>query len=868
MPRTYTAPEFALWESGEFVVHLDVLIERVIGGAPTLQSYRDFSGRNWIRSLKLDPPGVDRSIGSGMLTLHRQVGAASLATMMQSSALNLDGATYAPALDFGREVEVRVALMAPGASPAAGDWKTIFQGTTDDPVWGGKGSSVVQVPFRDGAGYLSDTYIRDERAYGSDDGVDAVEVMQAILDDQFGASYYALQDLTTGDRFMVTSYRVLDVSVWQALETLALQWGGKRMAFVWNESEGQFQPSVIEPPRSKTTPDFEVSPSTYIDVDNIATGGKNLRTIVRGTTVSAAGAVLTKQIPAEEDVATDPKVLLYGQRYMGVNEGATSEVDTQDELDAMVQAIYDDVSTPVIPLEPQTKLCWFAAVDDLVTWGANTLLFDVAQDSAILNLSHDFPSPGVGRTRFRCAGSPKGAYAGWPAVGIPIAGRNARDLGDTYFAIYNVREVLAQSTATHYAITWDQGAGVEEIWGAFGQYERETNEGWAELAAAIVYIADDNSTVLLIPRPVEGEVTLLQLEPRYVDTASRVLTAGGVSRSAWGAGAIREGVVDVDVVEVAGIATAYWKEQGAGISVTDRDVYVQAGHGAPEGPVAPTRGPGDTSVVYSRELQAGEYEHDATIATEGRTVILPYLTYASGRVYLVKIPPFDPGLDPLLLQPIGGVEFDVADGIAVSGDGDVRSLKAYRTDVADTDPDYWEEARDATAFVFMPPVPSTERWAVRVRGYSVPKLQQATATPEQYDERDVFVDNGAAAPGMTWEAVNAEEPPTDGNDEITIALNATAPVGGFTARVWYSLNTGYGWSPYLNVTSELSPALSAPPGSATDYAWASGQERQTPDPGLEHFFRLAQFSFRCEILDGSGIVVDTEYAEVSYYVLR
>jgi hypothetical protein len=72
---------------------------------------------------------------------------------------------------------------------------------------------------------------------------------------------------------------------------------------------------VLDPDRAKVTPDYAIGPETYLEVEEISTRGKDLRTIVRGECVErATGKLLTSQLPLEADVPTDPLVLQYGQR--------------------------------------------------------------------------------------------------------------------------------------------------------------------------------------------------------------------------------------------------------------------------------------------------------------------------------------------------------------------------------------------------------------------------------------------------------------------------------------------------------------------------------------------------------------------------
>jgi hypothetical protein len=500
-------PTDALWQSGEFVPHLDVLIERVEGGGTVMQSYRDFGGSNRILSASIKHSGVDQAIGQGQVVLARQVGGVSLSPLVEASPLNQEGGEYTPAVDFGREIEFRVALMPPGVEPGPADWEIIFQGITDDPAFAGK-TGPITVPFRDRSGPLADTYVRTGSTYGDpEDGTDAAVVMQQILDREMGAGNYSLADLTVGDRFMVRRYKPDGVTVWAALEEIAEQWGAKRLGQVKDEGTGQFNIAVISPPRDKTTPDYSIGPSTYLDATEITTGGKNLRTIVLVQALSSAGVVLKRQIPAEADVATDPGVLAYGPRLLFISESATSLINTQEEVDAMAEPIYADVSSVIIPLEMETKLAPFARVDDLVRWGANTILWDQPLDAALLTRTDEFPGPGRARTKWRCAGNPRGSILGH--LRRAIAGINAAANVNRATLLDVVPNVQEDGSLLY---TWTNGPYTVLNFGAARLFQGAESEAMWEEVKEFSSIGVLDTQELVLPAPPEGWITLGQIE--------------------------------------------------------------------------------------------------------------------------------------------------------------------------------------------------------------------------------------------------------------------------------------------------------------------------------------------------------------------
>jgi hypothetical protein len=843
MPRAFTTAEFDRWTSGKFVTHLDVLIERVSGGVTVMQSYRDFGGVIWIRSARLTPASVDTIIGSGSLTLHRQVGDQSLAPLIKASSLNQDGGVYAPALDFGREIEFRVALTEPGVDPAASDWKVLFQGVTDDPEWPNKVGPVT-VPFRDRAGPLSDTYIRSKRTYGSEAGVDAFTVMQQIVDDAMGAGQYVLDDRTSGARFNVTDFPVEGISVWEALEKLALQWGGKRLGQEWNETAGEFRIAVNEPDRNKSLADYTAGPNTYLEIHQISTGGKNLRNIIRGTYLnSSTSKKESVQIPAEADVDTDPSVQKYGPRFFGLTEDASKGIDTATEMTAMVQAIYDDLSVPIIPQEPETKLCWFAQVDDLVTWGANALLYDEAQDAAVLGLTHDFPEPGVGRTRWRVAGKPKGAYRSWLQRAVDIAGLNAIALDD---ASYTISELdVTSETDTQVTLGWAIGAAVDEVWYAVRTFAMPyTRDYWADVKANVTPLAD-GVTTLVVAKPAEDHVTLVQVEARRIDPASGELTAR-VWRKIVYAKDAQAPVIELDDSETATIGTQWLRIQERGIAVTKVEAQTQIGTQAAGAKAAPTRGLGAASTVRGGTLATGEYEQDVTLDQTRFSWITFFLTLETGEMQVVGPFGFDRNKEPDLLQvEVSGKK------IKTLADSDGKSLKAYRTDVASTDAAYWEKSVDGKSYTFDVPVPDAERWAVRVCAYSDPVANVTSSTPQ--DCEDVTVAGPTASTEPVWTVIDAA-PPANLDDIMSYTLQADSAPTGYTAEVYERHDTGSGMTGYTKIAS-----LAAPPTTETTYTYDTNWLRN--DSGS----KLVQYEIKAEILNGSGVVVETQSAQASWY---
>lgn len=805
---------YDLWASGQFVTHLDVLIERPVGYGTVMQSYASFHGHNWIKSLRVRPSSSNQPIGSGVLTLRREIGALSLAPLMSGSIVNQDGVLYAPALDFGREIQIRTAitpsnLVATVASPAivgattlgiqaipyafgvgteidfahirvvvteeneandtqliveplaaalavgtmghvslepaTAEWEVKFRGITDDVEWPRKVGDVT-IPFRDLSGQLVDSWVMDPATYGSEAGTDALEVLQSIADNHFRYGAFSLDDRTTGARLMVTSYPIDNISVWQALLNLALEWGGKTLRQVEEESGAVL--AVIEPPRDKTEADYAVGPDVYLEVNALSTNRAGLRPVVRGQAIDReTGLLLTRQIPPAETMLEDPLVQKYGVVPLFFSEDVTKGIGSQEELDAMVEAIYADVSISQYPLSIETKYCPFAQVDDVVEWGANTLLFDLPLSAAVVDLEHVFDAPGKGRTLWQAAPRPRGVLADWIRRSVQIAGPASRP------------PVLVQSED----FTETETTGTH--WLRF-----------LERAAALVTVIEAQSKI------------------------------GEAAWSGWD---------------------------------------------------APTRGPGDASVVKGGTLAAGEYEQDVGLAASRLSSTRFRYGLQSGESVTLEPRHFDRDRTPRLLDVVvsGTVVKILADA------ADTRSVRLKRSGGT------WEyhvDGLNLTADVTQPGtnavagMGAADTWNLEACALADPVISTSGSTPS--DCQTVQVSGGTAPAEPVWENPVLAAPATVGSSTAKLTLEADSAPGGYTARVWERhRREGEGWTDFVNVSSLLSPTISAPSTTRTEHSWTSGAPRTSS--GL-----LYDLEMKAEILDGSSVVVETVTKLTSWYV--
>jgi hypothetical protein len=106
---------------------------------------------------------VDDPVATAEFSVVRAVRYLSLASLMQSSKWNRVTTYYSPLLFPGREVLIETALVPRGVTPAAGDWRQVFDGYIDDVEDGG---DPIKVRCRDLGGRMQDAWIEEERIYG------------------------------------------------------------------------------------------------------------------------------------------------------------------------------------------------------------------------------------------------------------------------------------------------------------------------------------------------------------------------------------------------------------------------------------------------------------------------------------------------------------------------------------------------------------------------------------------------------------------------------------------------------------------------------------------------------------------------------
>lgn len=171
--RTISAAEDALLTAvGGRSVRFRVKVKDSGGTFRDLTTYGPYNmcvSADWRETT--DSPGLEANV-----VLKREVEKWSLAPLMAASAFNLALAypgSYAKLVDVARELQIDVAVVPDGITPASGDWVLAFHGYIDevDPA---DGEHLV-LRCSDLQAKLRDTYIERERSYAHAQGANATK---------------------------------------------------------------------------------------------------------------------------------------------------------------------------------------------------------------------------------------------------------------------------------------------------------------------------------------------------------------------------------------------------------------------------------------------------------------------------------------------------------------------------------------------------------------------------------------------------------------------------------------------------------------------------------------------------------------------
>jgi len=339
----------------------------------------------------------------------------SISPLRTDSPLNLNGGSFEPLIDIGREIEIKTGTMGPGQEPAgfAGDWIDQFYGKIVD--WK-MSSDTLTLTCQDFSADLVQTFIEDQKVYGSAAGVLSETVMQSILTDNgFGAvSLYT----PTPSAFALLEYVQQKMPVMEALRVIAQQIGFQ-VRYRWDNGTSAFRLTYYEPDRAKVVPDYTFGPDDYDDLGTLAVKAGGIRNKIR-VVYGKSDARTTSEY---NDAASQAK---YGVRFMELIESSSSQIDTSTEADRFGNAALNDLKEPDIVASVPVPFFWPVQLEDLLRFEPDDDRVNTNQDLAVVGYEHRFDAQ-TSQTTFNLRGQPAGGYMTWLEIEARGPDKNTAD---------------------------------------------------------------------------------------------------------------------------------------------------------------------------------------------------------------------------------------------------------------------------------------------------------------------------------------------------------------------------------------------------------------------------------------------------------
>lgn len=368
------------------------------GGTYRDLGHTEYYGYNLVEGWSIDW-NVDQPVGELRVSVRRDVGTSlSFAPLMTGSSTYTTG----PAIDVGRDIRVFTATTEAGVAPDVADWKNMFEGVIDVVEWE---ASPIQIIARDNACKLVDRWVESETQYGSADAMDIEDVMQEILDDWADGPPTLYTPSTP-------SFLISPVSKWKHVSVMDALLGHVRLIgwdirYKWDDGTSAWRLTFYEPPRSNTTPDWTFGPNRIMNVNQMRIDRDPIRNVIDVTYLDSSTGDR-----ATETYTNSTSVTRFGRRWMLIEEGGDSPIDTSAEAQALADAVGADLSAPTAEQTVEMSYFWPVELHDLLRFSDNAIHYDADQDLAVTSIRHEF-SFGRERTIIGVRGQPQGFYLNW-----------------------------------------------------------------------------------------------------------------------------------------------------------------------------------------------------------------------------------------------------------------------------------------------------------------------------------------------------------------------------------------------------------------------------------------------------------------------
>ncbi len=418
--RTITAAQEAIlaqegWLRSD---HLRILVDDGSGTDVDLSILKD---RDFVRSASIRE-SVDNQIKTATVMLWREIDHFSLVPLFGSGTT-----TTAGTLDIGRAIKIQTATLAADATPIDSDFITAFEGVIDGLDWGsGRDQSSMTLQCRDNSAELADTYIETIVTRGSvSPGTAAETVIQNIIDGSVSSPPTLFVPVSPS--FNIIQYKQQKEPVAVAIRKITNLFGWD-VRYRFDNGTSSFRLTLVEPDRLSPTVVRTFNEDQYYAVTQANLSRLNIRNRIQIVFMDPTTDPPTRVTVTREDIPSQTK---YSKFFMEIVEGATSQIDTTPEAEAMADAILSDLEEPNITHSVDLPYFFAVQLGDFYTFTKNNVHYDTDQSLAVVGYQHTFTPDKKFSTVLETRGVPSAGVMRWLDIeGRPGMGPNADNFID------------------------------------------------------------------------------------------------------------------------------------------------------------------------------------------------------------------------------------------------------------------------------------------------------------------------------------------------------------------------------------------------------------------------------------------------------
>lgn len=358
---------------------------------------------------------IDRNTLTFTATMRREIGAYSLVPFRTTSPLNVDDlGDYQPLLDVHREWRLWISIQPRHTFPSGeADFREWARGVVDRIDIQGE-PATISIQARGPEADLIDSLIlcSEEDPVTFSAGPIA-DVLQAMLDYQFPATYTLVVDGSAPSTFINELELTEPVSFWQKFSDVAAVGTGV-VRFLY-ASDDTLAIHLFTPNRSATVADWTIGGDEYEKLDvGIALDTVANYAVVRF--INSSGAVQQVTSPASPVSAS---ISRYGLRPIVITLAQKEGID-ETNAQPLADAIVADRELPIMEQTVEGTGLWFGGLWDYVGMTANSIHYDEDQAGGVTGYTQTSEN-GVITSVFQLRGKPAGRYATWLQISSPTA---------------------------------------------------------------------------------------------------------------------------------------------------------------------------------------------------------------------------------------------------------------------------------------------------------------------------------------------------------------------------------------------------------------------------------------------------------------